>query len=63
MARVEMKATRTDRAVVYTNQYGETARVHAWDNGGVLTIDVSFAENAAVAVEINTSRLIQTEDN
>ena len=57
--RPTMKATQTDRAVVFTGEFGDAVRVRCWDNGGVLTLDISFAEGNAVAVEVNGREVVE----
>ena len=51
--RPTMTPKQGDRAVLFESEYGDKARVRAWTNSGVLTIEVTFDEEAAVEVEVN----------
>jgi hypothetical protein len=51
--RLTMKPKQGDRSVTFEDEWGSSVRVRAWDNAGVLTIEVTFDKDAAVAVEVN----------
>jgi len=53
-----MKATQGDRAVVFTSEHDDSIRVRAWDNGGVLTLDITYDDIAAVAIEVNGKEIV-----
>ena len=57
-ARPTMKATQGDRAVVFTSEHDDSIRVRAWDNGGVLTLDITYDDIAAVAIEVNGKEIV-----